>query len=102
MSHRHVPRLPRLAAVAGLWLLLALAAAPAALAGPAQPEGDDTISSVPGGDPTQPAPIVRTADAGVNWIDTVLVAAVCLAVVIAATALVAAVRDRRPLPTPSA
>jgi hypothetical protein len=91
----------RLAAVAALCLGVVLAAAPAALAAPVLPEGDDPNSVTPTGGGATPQ-TVQTASGGADWTDGVLVAAVAFALAVAAIALVATVRNPSPDPTPHA
>ena len=88
----------RLAALTGLCLVLALTAAPAALAVPLLQEGDDPASQLaPGPEPVGPA----AAQPSSTGIDLVLVAVIGLtAVAIAATTLAVTFSPRRPLPAP--
>jgi hypothetical protein len=94
-GNRHRP-----AAVTAFCLALLLGAAPAALAVPILPEGDDPASGAPSTG-TIPARVVEPSG-GPDWTDLVLVGAIAFALAIAAIALVAAVRNPSPDPTPHA
>jgi hypothetical protein len=100
MISAHSGNRHRLAALTAFCLALLLGAAPAALAVPILPESEDPALGTPGTG-TIPAPVVQSSG-GADWTDGVLVGAIAFALAIAAIALIAAVRNPSPDPTPHA